>query len=132
VLVVDHDPTFGALLSAAFACRGHHGQSTDRMADALRLLVRDMYDPVIIDLHLSDGSGLDLLENAIRAGLLTPGASVILASHDFGESPDEVSPSSVLDLDGFLSRELASSSRVRLADMRFSLCDLSHERSMAA
>ena len=57
VLVVDHDPTFGALLSAAFACRGHHGQSTDRMADALRLLARDMYDPVIIDLRLSDGSG---------------------------------------------------------------------------
>jgi CheY-like chemotaxis protein len=111
VLLVDHDPEFGTVMRVAFASRGARLEWTDRVTDALRILARREYDPVIIDLRLYDGSGLDLLEGAVRDGLLAPGRAVILASHDFGESRASQSPSTSLDLDAFLDRLVALAAR---------------------
>jgi CheY-like chemotaxis protein len=113
VLLVDHDREFGTVMRVAFASRGARLEWTDRVSDALRILARREYDPVIIDLRLYDGSGLDLLEGAVRDGLLTPGRAVILASHDFTESRDSESPSTSLDLDAFLDRLVALAARSR-------------------
>ena len=158
VLLVDHDREFGTLMRAAFATRGRHVEWTDRVTDALRLLAGHEYDPVIIDLRLHDGSGLDLLDEAASDGMLTCGV-VVLASHDFKTGPDTTSRPRVLDLDAFLDRMMAIASRrtpweasrlsiqfmvylnestrwhpgdssaMALSDLRFALCDLSWEES---
>jgi CheY-like chemotaxis protein len=112
VLLVDHDPEFGTVMRVAFASRGARLEWTDRVTDALRILARREYDPVIIDLRLYDGSGLDLLEGAVRDGLLT-GRAVILTSHDFADSSASASPSTSLDLDAFLDRLVALAARPR-------------------
>ena len=59
---------------------------------------------MIIDLRLYDGSGLDLLAEAVTKRLLLPECAVILASHDFTVSRDSISPRTALDLDAFLDR----------------------------
>jgi CheY-like chemotaxis protein len=102
VLLVDHDREFGSLMRVAFESRGQRLDWTDRISDARRLLACDAYDPVIIDLRLYDGSGLDLLADAANNGLLAPECAVIVASHDFLESQDSLPPKTSLDLDAFL------------------------------
>jgi CheY-like chemotaxis protein len=104
VLLVDHDREFGTLMRVAFESRGEHLEWTDRISDALPLLTGHSYNPVIIDLRLYDGSGLDLLAEAVKNRLLPPECAVILASHDFTVSRDSISPRTALDLDAFLDR----------------------------
>jgi hypothetical protein len=149
-------------MRAAFAIRGCATEWTDRITDALGLLARAEYDPVIIDLRLRDGSGLDLLEHAIRGGLLSPQRAVILASHDFRNLGAEWR-TRLLDLNAFLDRMVSIAARppaypqapgvsIQLVlyvpdvgcgqasdhnsdafpTMRFSLCALSHDAPIAA
>jgi CheY-like chemotaxis protein len=113
VLLVDHDREFGTLMRVAFESRGERLEWTDRISDALRILTSHAYNPVIIDLRLYDGSGLDLLAEAVRNRLLAPECAVILASHDFMESRDSISLRTALDLDAFLDRLVMLASRPR-------------------
>lgn len=113
VLLVDHDREFGTLMRVAFESRGERLEWTDRISDALRILACQAYDPVIIDLRLYDGSGLDLLEEAVNRGLWAPDSAVILASHDLVEPRDVISSTPALDLDAFLDRLMVLASRSR-------------------
>jgi CheY-like chemotaxis protein len=113
VLLVDHDREFGTLMRVAFESRGQRLEWTDRISDALQILACRAYDPVIIDLRLYDGSGLDLLAEAANSRLLPPECAVILASHDLRESRDSISPRTALDLDAFLDRLIVLASRSR-------------------
>jgi hypothetical protein len=100
-------------MRVAFQSRGERLEWTDRISDALRILASRAYDPVIIDLRLYDGSGLDLLEEAVSHGLFAPDSAVILASHDLVESRDLESPTAALDLHGFLDSMMVLASRSR-------------------
>ena len=113
VLLVDHDREFGTLMRVALEWRGGRLEWTDRISDALRILASRQYDPVIIDLRLYDGSGLDLLEEAVNRGLLTPDSAVILASHDLVEPLDVASSTTALDLNDLLDRLMVLASRSR-------------------
>jgi DNA-binding response OmpR family regulator len=100
-------------MRVAFESRGERLEWTDRISDALRILASHAYDPVIIDLRLYDGSGLDLLEEAVNRGLLAPDSAVILASHDLVEPRDVLSSTAAIDLDTFLDRMKVLASRSR-------------------
>jgi CheY-like chemotaxis protein len=161
VLLVDHDREFGTLMRVAFESRGERLEWTDRISDALLRLAAHAYNPVIIDLRLYDGSGLDLLTEAVNSRLLTQECAVILASHDFIESRDSLAAQRPLDLDALLdclvvlaSRPLASpdagapriqsvlyimgasrdqgSSTGALSNVRFFVQDLSTDKWMVA
>jgi hypothetical protein len=97
----------------AFDSRGERLEWTDRISDALWILACRAYDPVIIDLRLYDGSGLDLLEEAVNRGLWAPDSTVILASHDLVEPRDVISSTAAIDLDTFLDRMKVLASRSR-------------------
>jgi DNA-binding response OmpR family regulator len=111
VLLVDHDREFGTLMRVAFESRGEHLEWTDRISDALRILATHAYNPVIIDLRLYDGSGLDLLTEAVNSRLLTQECAVILASHEFIESRDSLAAQRPLDLDALLDCLVVLASR---------------------
>jgi DNA-binding response OmpR family regulator len=113
LLLVDHDREFGTLMRVAFESRGERLEWTDRISDALRILACDAYDPVIIDLRLYDGSGLDLLAEAANNRLLPPECAVILASHDFTEPRESISRTTALDLYALLDRLMVLASRSR-------------------
>jgi DNA-binding NtrC family response regulator len=100
-------------MRVAFESRGERLEWTDRISDALRILTCHAYNPVIIDLRLYDGSGLDLLAEAVKNRLLSAECAVILASHDFTVSRDSISPRTALDLDAFLDRLVVLASRPR-------------------
>src|SRR5262245_48215039 len=113
VLLVDHDREFGTLMRIACEMRGERLEWTDRISDALRILAGHACNPVIVDLRLYDGSGFDLLSQAIDNSLLSPECAVILASHDFIESRDSISRTKALDLDALLDRLMVLASRSR-------------------
>src|SRR4051794_27220636 len=89
VLIVDDDRSFARVLVAALQSRGHDVERAGSFADALGAMFARRYDVVIIDLRLSDGSGLQLLRDATDERLLTQSAAVILTGQD-DEAPSDI------------------------------------------
>jgi len=106
ILVVDDDPAFSAFAVMSLEARGHDVDSASTAADALATLYAARYDLVLIDLHLPDGSGLELLRGATDDGLLIGSSAIILTGHEFEEPSDIRVMHKPLDrdLDPFLDR----------------------------
>ena len=67
LLLVDDDPVFLRCLQRVMERRGYLVTACQTLTEARQHLARTYFDYATIDLRLSDGSGLDLLEE-IRAG----------------------------------------------------------------
>ncbi len=104
ILVVDDDKVFGTFLLAALESRGHDVDWAGSILDALGSMYAGRYDLVLIDLHLPDGNGLQLLRDATDEGLLAGSAAVILTGHEFDEPSDIRVYRKPVDLDSFLDR----------------------------
>jgi len=77
VLVVDYDPDMCVMLEEFVRLREHRVTSVNDAAAALRLLLREQPDVVLLDIDMPGLSGVDALPT-IRA--LAPGAAVIMVS----------------------------------------------------
>ena len=89
VLIVDDDRAFGGFMATALESRGHNVDWAGTIQDGIASLYARRYDLVILDLHLPDGSGLQLLRNATDRRLLTDSAAIILTGHDF-DAPNDI------------------------------------------
>jgi CheY-like chemotaxis protein len=120
ILVVDDDRVFGTFMLAALETRGHDVDWAGCISDALGSMYAGRYDLVIIDLHLPDGSGLQLLRDATDDGLLADSAAIILTGHDFDEPSDIRVFRKPLDLDPFLDRmtDIVAATRRRRRETR--------------
>jgi DNA-binding response OmpR family regulator len=61
VLIVDDDPHLLAAFTTALVLQGYHVRSTSTFATALQLLETEQPVLVLLDLHLPEGGGADLL-----------------------------------------------------------------------
>jgi two-component system response regulator RegA len=87
VLVVDDDPTFREQLAKSVRRRGHHVLTADGTARALGVANTVLLDAAIIDLHLGEESGLDVLRALLAS---TPRIrAVILTGQTSGEGAAE-------------------------------------------
>jgi CheY-like chemotaxis protein len=122
ILVVDDDTAFATLMSAALEARGHDVDWAGSIMEALRSMHAGSYDLVIIDMHLPDGSGLQLLRDATDEGLLAGSAAIILTGHEFDEPSDIRVFRKPIDLDPFLDRmaDIVAASRRRQEARRHS------------
>jgi putative two-component system response regulator len=66
VLIVDDDPSITLLLSNILEAEGYRCMSAGTIGDAKLTLHRSHFDVMLCDVQLPDGSGLDLVERAIR------------------------------------------------------------------
>jgi two-component system response regulator AtoC len=79
VLVVEDDPAFGGVLDEELRGRGHTVEVAASVAAARERLHDDVYDVVLLDLQLPDGSGLDVLREIAAEGLATE--ALVLTGH---------------------------------------------------
>ncbi len=78
VLLVDDNDANRLTLSALLVSEGFQTTESSSLADARRsLAVASMFDLVLLDLHLNDGLGLELIP-AVRAQL--PSCKIIIVS----------------------------------------------------
>ena len=63
VLLVEDSPTNALLTEKALSLSRFHVQSSERLGDALRLLLDKHFDVVLLDLGLPDSQGLDTLRS---------------------------------------------------------------------
>jgi NtrC-family two-component system response regulator AlgB len=75
ILIVDDEKNIRMTLTAALQAQGHETTSVADGASALREVKADGFDAVLLDLRLSQESGLDLLDEIVR---LSPRVAVIL------------------------------------------------------
>lgn len=61
ILVVDDDEIICSLLKALCSTMGHEATLTYRLEDGLKEINSDEYDLVLLDIHLPDGNGLEML-----------------------------------------------------------------------
>lgn len=77
ILLLEDDPTLRKRLAAYLTATGAEVTSAGRLAEARRLLADVSFDYALIDLHLPDGEGLDLLRE--KAFSETTGVVVMTA-----------------------------------------------------
>jgi len=104
VLIVDDDRAFGRFMAAALESRGHNVDWAGSIQDAVASLYARRYDLVILDLHLPDGSGLQLLRNATDNRLLADSAAIIMTGHEFDAPSDIRVFRKNVELEPFLDR----------------------------
>ncbi len=63
ILIVEDDPNIAANLAELLEKEGHQAAIADSIAETGRLLQERKPQMVFLDLHLPDGSGLDLLDS---------------------------------------------------------------------
>src|SRR5262245_4297377 len=66
VLIVDDDPSITMLLSRILEAEGYRCMTAATIGEAKLRLHRSHFDVMLSDVQLPDGSGLDLVEKAIR------------------------------------------------------------------
>jgi CheY-like chemotaxis protein len=105
ILVIDDDRSFGGFMLAALESRGHDVEWAGCIADGLASLYSHRYDLVIVDLRLPDGSGLELLRDAMDEGVLADSAAIVLTGQDDFQEPDDIRVyRKPVDLEPFLDR----------------------------
>lgn len=86
VLVIDDDPRVLQYTSLLLQIDGFRVRTESTYADALAAMAAMVVDVVVVDVRLGSTSGLDLIADARRAGLLR-GVRVVLHT---GEPWDEI------------------------------------------
>ncbi|MEC5161271.1 MULTISPECIES: response regulator [unclassified Janthinobacterium] len=72
ILIIEDDLDLGFALQQALKVEGISSEWLRRIADAPRSFAEPLYDCVLLDLSLPDGTGLDLLTRWRRAGVALP------------------------------------------------------------
>lgn len=75
ILAVDDDSVMAEMVEAALQTCGFETRSATSLAEAVDLLETDTFDAVVTDLHLENGSGLDLCD---RVRAIQPDVPVIV------------------------------------------------------
>ncbi|HXF95984.1 MAG TPA: response regulator [Gemmatimonadales bacterium] len=84
LLVVDDEPHIGVLLRLHFEPRGYRLSFARTLAEARQALARGTPDALLLDLHLPDGLGLDLL-GEVRRSSATRGLPVLVLTAEGDE-----------------------------------------------
>lgn len=72
ILVVEDTPALQRAMTELLATAGHSADAVARLDDAVSLLSRELYDLIVLDLSLPDGSGTDLLNRLPERNAGTP------------------------------------------------------------
>jgi DNA-binding NtrC family response regulator len=72
LLLIDDDPNTLASLARAFRLAGHEATVCDNGPRALELVRAEQFDLILSDVVMPGKSGMDLLEDLKKAGVLTP------------------------------------------------------------
>jgi DNA-binding response OmpR family regulator len=72
ILIIEDDLDLGRSLQQSLRAEGLSSEWLRSTADARRFILQNVYDCVLLDLSLPDGSGLDLLRSWREAGLTVP------------------------------------------------------------
>jgi DNA-binding response OmpR family regulator len=72
ILIVEDDLDLGRSLLQSLRTEGLSGEWVRSTADARDFITQNIYDCVLLDLSLPDGSGLDLIRNWRESGLTVP------------------------------------------------------------
>ena len=75
LLVVDDDLPFRERLSRSMQKKGFEVDSADSFASALEIIEKQNYDYAIVDMRLTDGSGLELIK---KMQIKSPGTKSLL------------------------------------------------------
>ena len=75
LLVVDDDLPFRERLSRSMQKKGFEVDSADSFASAIAIIEKQNYDYAIVDMRLTDGSGLELIK---RMQIKSPGTKSLL------------------------------------------------------
>ena len=75
LLVVDDDLPFRERLSRSMEKKGFEVDSADSFASALEIIEKQNYDYAIVDMRLTDGSGLELIK---KMQIKSPGTKSLL------------------------------------------------------
>jgi CheY-like chemotaxis protein len=75
ILIVDDEEDIRNILRRQFAGLGHEVEIAGSAAEALEALGRDSFDAILLDLHMPNGSGTELLGRVKGAA---PGAAVVV------------------------------------------------------
>jgi len=81
VLIIDDDELFCEMLRSAMEMEGHASSAAHSLADGARLLERDVFDAVFLDVRLPDGNGLDMLPR-LRHMTSPPEIIIVTAAGD--------------------------------------------------
>lgn len=84
VLVVDDEPDVRLMLRLALRVAGHDVDEVGTGADAVRALSDVAYDAVILDIHLPDMSGWEVLDR-IRRSPSRAGTPVVVVTADVSQ-----------------------------------------------
>jgi DNA-binding NtrC family response regulator len=109
ILVVEDDPSFGAVLEEELRARGHEVERSATVAEARSRVSEGRFDVALLDLQLPDGSGLDVLREIsteslpVEALVLTGNAEVPsaleamrLGAYDYVAKPPRLEELNVL------------------------------------
>lgn len=90
VLVVEDDHDHANILTNVLEWAGYHTLAIDRVADAKALLLVRRPDLVLLDLHLPDGIGFDVVDAiCARAETCDVPIIVVTADPDFAQRANE-------------------------------------------
>ncbi|MES2887202.1 MAG: sigma-54 dependent transcriptional regulator [Pseudomonadota bacterium] len=128
-LVIDDEPDASEMLAALIASHGFTVATAGSLQDARRQMVLQEPDIVLLDLHLPDGNGMQLLQ---EPNLLTNAEVVLITGHASLESSIQalrmgaadylVKPVNIKQLQGILSRVTKPSTlKAEAADLQHSL-----------
>lgn len=121
VLLVEDDPVSAAFLRDAVAAYPAHVTSATTAAEALRLASERDFDLWLIDAHLPDGRGVDVIERLRAQGRTTPALAhtaetaktVLDGLIDAGFEEVLIKPLSIAALHGAIRRFVASATHPR-------------------
>lgn len=72
ILYVEDDPEARSFVGKALAQHGHVAETAESLAEGLERALTGVYDLLILDVMLPDGSGFELLEGVRERGVETP------------------------------------------------------------
>ncbi len=77
ILILDDEAGIVGMIEEALQSRGHHVRGETNPALALRALVRENFDLVLLDILMPQANGLSLISDIRK---LQPGAAVVIVS----------------------------------------------------
>ena len=101
ILALEDEPRNAALLEAILSRAGYRLHIADQVGDAREWLADGRPDLVLLDRHLPDGDGLDLIPE-IRSSPRLGGVPILLVSASV--LPEDVEAAMAAGCDGFLAK----------------------------